>query len=134
MGTRLAASESAASPPPSPPAAAGAAGIGFVGGLVVEHRRFHAGLPVLVQIAHHVGEPVGAVALQQVDRDDVRHDVHRVDLTRGEQPSGEFVGRRGAVGVGDGAEPLVTHSGERAIRLEPDDARVELGFSLTATN
>ena len=44
------------------------------------------------------------------------------DLTRGEQPPGEFVARRVAVGVGDGVELLVTRSGDRAIRLETDDA------------
>ena len=60
-GTRLAASDSAASPPPPATITGGGAPrIGFVGGLLFEHRRLHAGLPVLVQIAHHVGEPVGS--------------------------------------------------------------------------
>src|SRR4029079_11158540 len=40
-----------------------------------------------------------------------------------EQPAGEFVGRRGAPGIGDRTEPFVPHSRERAVRLEPDDAR-----------
>ena len=56
-GTRLAASDSAASPPPLASHRGGRAGIGVVGGPLFEDRRLHAGLPVLVQIAHHVGEP-----------------------------------------------------------------------------
>jgi hypothetical protein len=37
--------------------------------------------------------------------------------------AGEFVGRRGAPGIGDRTEPFVPHSGETAIGLEPHHSR-----------
>ena len=55
-----------------------------------------------------------------------------VDLARGEQPPGEFVGRRGAVGVGDRAELLVTHPENVRFVSNRTMPGVELGFSLTA--
>ena len=57
----------------------------FVGGHeIFEGRRLHARLPVLVQIAHHVGQSSRVETLLEIDRDDVLVHVNRRDAASGE--------------------------------------------------
>ena len=90
---------------------------------VLERRRRHARLPVLVEVAHDVGQPLRRGALGQVDGDDVGVDVHPGGLPGGEQAPGQLGGRTGTEGVGRRAEVLVAHPGQRPVQLEPHDPR-----------
>ena len=88
-----------------------------------EHRRFHARFPVLVQLANDVGEPLTGEAAAQVHGDHVAVHVQAVQLAGGEQPTSQLGSGAGTDGVGRRREPLMTLPGERAVRLEPEDAR-----------
>src|SRR5690606_33228925 len=70
-------------------------------------------------LAHDLGQPGRVEALAQVDGDDVAVDVDGVDLAGGEELAGQRRRRGHTVGVGDRVEPLVAHSGQGAVELEP---------------
>ena len=90
---------------------------------VLERRRRHPRLPVLVEVAHDVGQPVRRGALGQVDGDDVGVHVHARRLAGGEQPAGQLGGRARAEGVGRRPEVLVAHARQRPVELEAHDTR-----------
>ena len=90
---------------------------------VLERRGRHARLPVLVEVADDVGQPLRRGALGQVDGDDVGVHVHPGGLPGGEQAPGQLGGRTGTEGVGRRAEVLVAHPGQRPVQLEPHDPR-----------
>ena len=105
----------------------------FVGGHeIFEGRRLHARLPVLVQIAHHVGQSSRVETLLEIDRDDVLVHVNRRDAASGEQTACKFGRRRDcprevARGVSV-HETLVAHAREAAVGFEPHDAGAAARF------
>ena len=101
-----------------------AGGSGHLGrGLGDEHRRLHAGLPVLVQLTDDVVEALAGETAAQLHGDHVAVHMQTVGLAGGEQPPSQLGGGSRTDGIGSRREPLVALPGERAVRLEPEHAR-----------
>ena len=89
---------------------------------VLERRRRHPRLPVLVEVAHDVGQPVRRRSLGQVDGHDVGVDVDGVGLAGGEQPAGQLGRRARTERLLRRAEVLVAHPRQRPVELEAHHA------------